>query len=49
MVEQIIESNNLIKEFPLGDFTARFSKDTPNKKRILDGITFDLPKGLSLA
>ena len=47
MVDQIIESNALIKEFPLGNF--QFKKGEPAKKRILNGITFDLPKGLSLA
>ncbi|HUU79043.1 MAG TPA: ABC transporter ATP-binding protein [candidate division Zixibacteria bacterium] len=49
MVDQIIESNALIKEFPVGGLISRLSKNEPTKKRILNGITFDLPKGLSLA
>ncbi|NHJ06071.1 MAG: ABC transporter ATP-binding protein [Candidatus Heimdallarchaeota archaeon] len=49
MFDQIIESNSLIKEFPIGGLASRFSKNEPTKKRILNGITFDLPKGLSLA
>ena len=49
MADEILTSNGLIKEFPCGDIATRFKKDEPNKKRILDGITFNLPKGLSLA
>jgi len=48
MVDEIITSNGLIKEFPTGGLGKRLSKES-NKKRILDGISFDLPKGLSLA
>ena len=48
MVDQIIQSNALVKEFPIGGISLK-RKEIPNKKRILDGITFDLPKGLSLA
>ncbi len=46
MVEEIIHSDALVKEFPLGTFAKR---NECNKKRILDGISFELPKGLSLA
>ncbi|MGC9780393.1 MAG: ABC transporter ATP-binding protein [Candidatus Heimdallarchaeota archaeon] len=49
MVNQIIQSDGLIKEFPTSLFTRKKDGVTIGKKRILDGITFDLPKGLSLA
>jgi len=49
MVDQIIQSEGLIKEFPMGGLANSRSKDPFAKKRVLDGITFDLPKGLSLA
>ncbi|MHA1244764.1 MAG: ATP-binding cassette domain-containing protein [Candidatus Heimdallarchaeota archaeon] len=48
MADEILTSNGLIKEFPTGDFKKRFTKES-TKKRVLDGITFNLPKGLSLA
>ena len=48
MVDQIIQSNALVKEFPIGGLKLKRNGGS-NKKRILDGITFDLPKGLSLA
>ncbi len=48
MVDQIIQSDGLIKEFPMGGLFTR-NKEPFAKKRVLDGITFDLPKGLSLA
>ncbi len=47
---EIIVSNGLIKEFPTS-FTLFSKKKTQKgrKKRVLNGISFDLPKGLSLA
>jgi ABC-type multidrug transport system ATPase subunit len=49
MVDHIIQSDGLIKEFPMGGLFKARSKDPFAKRRVLDGITFDLPKGLSLA
>ncbi|MBN1327851.1 MAG: ABC transporter ATP-binding protein [Candidatus Heimdallarchaeota archaeon] len=46
MVEEIIHSEALVKEFPLSHMPR---KNESAKKRILDGISFELPKGLSLA
>jgi ABC-type multidrug transport system ATPase subunit len=48
MVDQIINSKGLIKEFPTSTFNINPFREA-NKKRVLDGITFDLPRGLSLA
>ncbi|MHA1557223.1 MAG: ATP-binding cassette domain-containing protein [Candidatus Heimdallarchaeota archaeon] len=49
MVDHILQSNALVKEFPTGVLSIGKNKGKPSKKRILDGITFDLQKGLSLA
>lgn len=48
MTDKIIQSDSLVKEFPISNFSFNLSRES-NKKRVLNGITFDLPKGLSLA
>jgi ABC-2 type transport system ATP-binding protein len=48
MADNIVHSDGLIKEFPIDNFPKPFSGKS-NMKRILDGITFALPKGESLA
>lgn len=51
MTDNIVLSNGLIKEFPASDFSLTIPGITQGApmKRILDGISFELPKGMSLA
>ena len=37
MVDLILQSNALVKEFPTGGLSIGRNKDRPSKKRILDG------------